>query len=669
MKFRNLLFTGLIGIAAASCSNDVIDPDGNGPTLDRETSTFVKVSIMGDARTRADVFADGSADESKVNRLLLTFFDAAQNYVGKTEVTVGEDEKDIVFNGTGQTVERIVTVVCQVDLPKDINYPKYVIAYVNPTTKAGDLATDKLTDPRNIIRDRTDISPDGRTMNNSVYFDASGNQVFATEVNFDNDFHKTYEEAAAADAAAIEIFVERMEAKVQLNDISGIDVTPVTSTVGADVEYTLTFIPEAWFVNAIEKRSFLLKNYGLERENYTSGNKPDPKNAGYTLTDLNTAFINSDPANKRDNSFSVNDINGNPRSYWAIDPTYFLLDEENMYPAVSYDIKYGVTVPVNPAGKTYPLEYRSYENVLSEYKGGSTNFVKFTGGKKTHEYVTENTMSANTLRSTDAKASMTSVVLLGHYVITDKDNKIVFDGSATPSSSNAFYVHHEADGKKLVMLNDNEVKDYFLERNGNTLFVQERDVDGNVLAGKFIPLSAAVVKNDMYGLSYNDFELVYPDKKIIGKTLSEQWRTLSIKKGDTGYNDNLYVFSDNEYKKVNSLNSTELEGYLKRMYSDAYGVVERFESGKAYFNVPLRHIWADLEATDNSFKPDKVRLGDYGVVRNHVYDLVIESIEGWGTGIGDIKQPIVPPTENEQYYISTRLKILKWHVVGQKVKL
>ncbi len=123
MKFRNLLFTGLIGIAAASCSNDVIDPDGNGPTLDRETSTFVKVSIMGDARTRADVFADGSADESKVNRLLLTFFDAAQNYVGKTEVTVGEDEKDIVFNGTGQTVERIVTVVCQVDLPKDIDYP------------------------------------------------------------------------------------------------------------------------------------------------------------------------------------------------------------------------------------------------------------------------------------------------------------------------------------------------------------------------------------------------------------------------------------------------------------------------------------------------------------------------------------------------------------------
>ena len=141
-------------------------------------------------------------------------------------------------------------------------------------------------------------------------------------------------------------------------------------------------------------------------------------------------------------------------------------------------------------------------------------------------------------------------------------------------------------------------------------------------------------------------------------------------KGTNGYNENIYVYDAGTglYKQLNSLEDVELTELYKRMYS-TFGVIEKFEQGKSYFNIPLKHIWGKLSDSSNEFKPESVKLGDYGVVRNHIYDLTINSINGLGTGIGDLKQPIVPPTDNEQYYISTRLNILQWRVVRQNVDL
>ena len=111
----------------------------------------------------------------------------------------------------------------------------------------------------------------------------------------------------------------------------------------------------------------------------------------------------------------------------------------------------------------------------------------------------------------------------------------------------------------------------------------------------------------------------------------------------------------------------DIKDLHKRVFS-TYGVLEKFSTGKAYFNIPLKHIWK-AASTSNVFDPKTVVLGDYGVVRNHIYDLTINKIEGLATGIGDIEQPIVPPTENEQYYISTRIRVLQWRMVSQSVDL
>lgn len=673
MKIKQILFGTIAASLMAACTNDIPSMD-NGQVTENETTTYVRVSLVGDiAKTRAAEYENGTDDENQVKELLLTFFDAGRNYVGKAEVSVTDDNKISSEAGTSGTVEKILTVVAPVTLPQNINYPKYVVAYVNPTSKSGDLATDKLEDAMGFIRNRAEVSHTGaRTMNNSVYYsEQSGYIRFATEVDFKTHFFETMDEAKASDAASIEITVERMEAKIRLaNDLGALKADPVSSSESENAipSYTLEFVPEAWFTNGTEKRSFLIKNYRSTRENVLTGNLNET-DFGMGLPALQNAFRVNNSKDQRWNE--VNDA-PNLRSYWAIDPTYFTVsdDDVDLYPDVSYDVKYGDNI--NTSGKIYPLAYRSYEDVLKEQKNAiSTSYVKFNSDKrKTHEYVLENTMSQNTLVGTDAKAAMTSVVLLGHYIVKDKNGQIVFDGTTTDKNK-SFYVRHEAESKKYVMITDNEAKDFFLERGGSTLFVQSIDSEGNPIANTFEPLRAAHVRDGRYGVSYDDFQLTYPGTdRTNGKKLSEQWRTMSLNKKNGSYNANIYLYDaslndgNGGYKSVTE---ADIPALKEKLYS-TFGVLEKFQTGKAYFNVPLKHIWKASE-NSNDFDAKTVVLGDYGVVRNHIYDLTINKIKGLGTGIGDITQPIVPPTDNEQYYISTRLRILQWRAVKQSVDL
>ncbi len=667
----------------ASCSNDLSD-DG-GKIMENESTTYVRISLVGDISvTRADEeYENATGDESAVKSILLTFFDAGRNYVGQTTINVNENAEEVEVPGHENTVERILTVVAPVTLPENVNYPRYVLAYVNPTSASSDLSLDKLEDVMKIIRPRSAVSHTGyRTMNNSVFYnETTGYTRYATDLDFTKQFFSTMDEAkAASDDATITITVERMEAKVRLSTpLAEINVSPVDKVDGnnSEVQYSLEFVPEAWFVNATEKRSFLVKNYRSTRENYRTGHATFPSSDfGMSFSALQEAFKMNNSSGSR-----WNEINnqGNLRSFWAIDPTYFIEGTNGeFYPDVSYDVKYTENgVNINPGTETeptevYPLEYRSYANVLKEWKEHkSNNYVKFNETVKTHEYVLENTMSLLTLNSTHAMASMTSVVLVGHYMIKNVANQqVVFDGNTTDRSK-SFYIRHDGNDNLSVMLSDTEAINSFLERTGSSLFVQTVDQAGNKVEGSYEALRAGHVSSGKYGVSYDDFELVYPKANITnGTKLSEQWRTLVLKKKNGAYNNNIYVYDAalNEgaggYKNITEEDMPQLTA---RLYS-TFGVVERFNTGKAYFNVPLRHIWGANKKLDK-FEAKNVVLGDYGVVRNHIYDLSINKITGLGTGIGNPDQPIVPPTKNDQYYISTRLNILQWRLVKQNVDL
>ena len=83
----------------------------------------------------------------------------------------------------------------------------------------------------------------------------------------------------------------------------------------------------------------------------------------------------------------------------------------------------------------------------------------------------------------------------------------------------------------------------------------------------------------------------------------------------------------------------------------------QWTDGDAYFYVPIKHNVAgqDLE----------------GVVRNHFYQLSVNSISGLGTPVYNPSEKIEffdKPTD-EEYYIAAKIQILKWNMVSQDVAL
>lgn len=84
----------------------------------------------------------------------------------------------------------------------------------------------------------------------------------------------------------------------------------------------------------------------------------------------------------------------------------------------------------------------------------------------------------------------------------------------------------------------------------------------------------------------------------------------------------------------------------------------RSTDGATYYYTPIKHLG------------DAGKLGEYGIVRNHSYQVTIQNIKGFGTPVYDPKKeidPMVPSDENT--YLAASIKVLSWRVVSSKVNL
>lgn len=80
--------------------------------------------------------------------------------------------------------------------------------------------------------------------------------------------------------------------------------------------------------------------------------------------------------------------------------------------------------------------------------------------------------------------------------------------------------------------------------------------------------------------------------------------------------------------------------------------------GKVYYFIPIKHL-----GSENS-------LAEYGIVRNHLYNITLDKIVGFGTPVYDPDEfidPTVPVDENT--YLAARINVLQWRVVNQNVDL
>ena len=84
----------------------------------------------------------------------------------------------------------------------------------------------------------------------------------------------------------------------------------------------------------------------------------------------------------------------------------------------------------------------------------------------------------------------------------------------------------------------------------------------------------------------------------------------------------------------------------------------RTADGATYYYTPIKHLG------------DAGKLGEYGIVRNHSYQVTIQNIKGFGTPVYDPDKeidPMIPSDENT--YLAASIKVLSWRVVSSKVDL
>lgn len=133
-----------------------------------------------------------------------------------------------------------------------------------------------------------------------------------------------------------------------------------------------------------------------------------------------------------------------------------------------------------------------------------------------------------------------------------------------------------------------------------------------------------------------------------------------------------YTAYDNQASEI-----TKLNGYLKEITPDENSAI-RYNSGLMYYNIPIQHL-ANPKNADGSDNKKACEEGQYGVVRNHIYDLTLNSIANLGYGIFDPTEgsqwgntPIIPDdpldTENK-YQVGVTINILSWKIVSQGVSL
>ncbi|MGO5088519.1 Mfa1 family fimbria major subunit [Segatella copri] len=84
----------------------------------------------------------------------------------------------------------------------------------------------------------------------------------------------------------------------------------------------------------------------------------------------------------------------------------------------------------------------------------------------------------------------------------------------------------------------------------------------------------------------------------------------------------------------------------------------RSTDGATYYYTPIKHLG------------EAGKLGEYGIVRNHSYQVTIQNIKGFGTPVYDPNKeidPMIPSDENT--YLAASIKVLSWRVVSSTVDL
>ena len=566
---KKYLFIALAALGFAACADKMDDTKSPAHNGELEES-YIAINLMAadvDSRAAEDTYGYelGTEAEREINSAHFFFFDENGNPFnvnGAPATAPGGSKNHMALTISDYTTSNMPNVsdikeaVLVLNTYKGV-YPSKIVAVLNwtPAERAYSLA-----DLHDVM---ANLNTNGYVMANSVYMDGAGKVVDATPLTAANI--KTSAEAAIA--APVEIYVERIAAKVVLT-ASG----KVAGTENIfDTQKSSTPILSAGVSSEID---VYVKLFGWELYN------------DYATTNLLKDVQNWDVATL---GLTWNDI---PyyRCYWAA--------SQNVNPNDSFSWSYA-----DYASKGFPTAYGF--NVASD--------ASYAAG--TYTYCGENT-------TTDYR---TKVILKGQLMKKNGEN---YEKIELARWYGTEYAGNEA--LRIAVANSIKYTLYYYDEE-NSKYISVAPEHLQCVKGKDVDANAK---------SYEvGFQL-----STAGE--AKTWYKYDSEKG--------YVV----------LGNTDVTGDNIAKANEYLATVEPallYAEGMTYYSVDIKHLGATGKTAE------------YGVVRNHVYQIDIESIKGYGSPVYSgldfvIDQPEYP-TEDEASYVAARINVLSWKVVKQGVDI
>lgn len=629
MKISTKFMIGFAGLALAACSS-TDEPAINPSSPDGEVAYMaITISAPDGVGTRATVEGDyeSSKDvesEHKVNSVDFYFFEKDGTYAFKAAAETGFQEN----TGSNPNVEYIGTKqILILNGVRTNDYPEYVITVINAPSNFTPGATmqetaDKLAnfDTKGAFVMTTssfygNMGVDNNPVQGAV---AEGTelrhdaQYYATKLN-KSDFKTTAEDATNTDSP-VQIYVERLDAKVQLSletknnskvefdgknyyfklsqTLGGGDNNTTGDGNQSQVDLYVKVI--GWGLNATAKDSYMSKKLDSTWETKAPF----------------TAWVWNKPYDWR--------------SFWAKSYTYGL---------TSTDIKgdgHDILKYINPAdvaastlglsndGVNYDYCYENTNlasNILAEVDGGT--YVDANGKK------------------VGVKNALTTHVVLHTQIYQKKDGKFVPAGELVQYRG----ILYTGDSYKNLLLNrikNSGRLNFWVHPNSVTATINDWvNIDSN-----YLTITRSENENRKLG------EIV-----VIPNTTN--WQKVSYKNAEGKYQ---AFKSEQEFK--DALTKVLAEAVAADTENPAVG---SNGNADALYYIPIEHAALGNNAVD----------GYFGVVRNHWYQLKINSFKKVGHLVFDPDTdttPIIPEDpEDPMYYVGAKINILSWKVVSQTV--
>ena len=176
---------------------------------------------------------------------------------------------------------------------------------------------------------------------------------------------------------------------------------------------------------------------------------------------------------------------------------------------------------------------------------------------------------------------------------------------------------------------------------------------------------ANTLKNTYYAQTTNEGVVTYTSLKpedlkcvagdIEGVLANEVYFQLS----DDGDNKNWYILENGEYNTVaaDTANDPNSVGAMNTILKGVPSAV-LYTNGETFYYVDIKHLGNTGKAAE------------FGIVRNHAYNITINSITGWGSPVYEGDTFIdYPQTPEQNTYVSAKINILSWRLVNQSVDI